>query len=101
MTGPGVSFRPAPGTGRRRRFPGPRKGSVLGDGDAAWAEGNGGIGTSAFPVRGTSVNLIADDAGTVRVRLVLPTWDDYLAVAVDEIRALLPGLLPSVSERLT
>jgi len=50
--------------------------------------------------RDLEVGDIVDDTGTVRVRLVLPTWDDYLAVAVDEIMAL-PGLLPSVSERLT
>jgi len=50
--------------------------------------------------RDLEVGDIVDDTGTVRVRLVLPTWDDYLAVAVDEIMAL-PGLLPSVSGRLT
>jgi hypothetical protein len=43
---------------------------------------------------------VADSSGTIRVKLVLPTWDQYLAVALDEIIAL-PGLLPSVSHRLT
>jgi len=50
--------------------------------------------------RDLNVGDIVDDTGTVRVRLVLPAWDDYLAVALDEIMAL-PGLLPSVSVRLT
>jgi hypothetical protein len=37
--------------------------------------------------------------GTIRVRLVLPTWDDYIAVALDEIIAL-PTLSPNVSRRI-
>ena len=38
--------------------------------------------------RDLSVEHVADSDGTVRVELVLPTWDEYLAVAVDEIIAL-------------
>ena len=43
---------------------------------------------------------VADNGGTTRVKLVLPTWDDYLAVALDEIIAL-STLLPTVTRRLT
>jgi uncharacterized membrane protein len=50
--------------------------------------------------RDLSMENVADSSGTIRVKLVLPTWDQYLAVALDEIIAL-PGLLPSVSHRLT
>jgi uncharacterized membrane protein len=50
--------------------------------------------------RDLSMENVADSSGTTRVKLVLPTWDQYLAVALDEIIAL-PGLLPSVSHRLT
>jgi uncharacterized membrane protein len=50
--------------------------------------------------RDLSMENVADSSGTTRVKLVLPTWDQYLAVALDEIIAL-PGLLPSVSQRLT
>jgi uncharacterized membrane protein len=28
---------------------------------------------------------VADDAGTVRVVLVLPSWDDYLRTALDDL----------------
>jgi uncharacterized membrane protein len=31
---------------------------------------------------------VADHNGTLRITLVLPTWEDYLAVALDEIIAL-------------
>jgi uncharacterized membrane protein len=50
--------------------------------------------------RDLDIENIADDSGTTRVKLVLPTWDDYLAVALDEIIAL-PGLLPTITRRLT
>jgi uncharacterized membrane protein len=50
--------------------------------------------------RDLSIENIADSTGTTRVKLVLPTWDQYLAVALDEIIAL-PSLLPSVTHRLT
>ena len=50
--------------------------------------------------RDLDIENIADGSGTTRVKLVLPTWDDYLAVALDEIIAL-PGLLPTVTRRLT
>ena len=49
--------------------------------------------------RDLSVEHVADSDGTVRVELVLPTWDEYLAVAVDEIIAL-PTLSPNVSRRI-
>jgi uncharacterized membrane protein len=50
--------------------------------------------------RDLSMADIADSNGTTRVTLVLPTWDQYLAVALDEIIAL-PGVLPTISARLT
>jgi uncharacterized membrane protein len=50
--------------------------------------------------RDLDIENIADGSGTTRVKLVLPTWDDYLAVALDEIIAL-PGLLPTITRRLT
>jgi uncharacterized membrane protein len=49
--------------------------------------------------RDLSVEQVAGSDGTVRVQLVLPTWDDYLAVAVDEI-LVLPALSPNVSRRI-
>lgn len=49
--------------------------------------------------RDLSMEDVADSTGTTRVTLVLPTWDQYLAVALDEIIAL-PGLLPTISHRL-
>jgi uncharacterized membrane protein len=49
--------------------------------------------------RDLSVERILGSDGTVRVELVLPTWDDYLAVALDEIIAL-PGHSPNVSRRI-
>ena len=48
--------------------------------------------------RDLDIENIADGSGTTRVKLVLPTWDDYRAVALDEIIAL-PGLLPTVTRR--
>ena len=38
--------------------------------------------------RDLSVEHISDSDGSIRVELVLPTWNDYLAVALDEIIAL-------------
>jgi uncharacterized membrane protein len=49
--------------------------------------------------RNLSVEQVAGSDGTIRVRLVPPTWDDYLAVALDEIIAL-PELSPNVSRRV-
>jgi uncharacterized membrane protein len=49
--------------------------------------------------RDLSVEQVADSTGTIRVELVLPTWDEYHAVAVDEIIAL-PALSPNVSRRI-
>jgi uncharacterized membrane protein len=49
--------------------------------------------------RDLAVGQIAGDDGTVRVRLSLPSWDDYLSLAVEEIAAL-PGLSPAVRRRL-
>lgn len=43
-------------------------------------------------------NIVGAD-GTIRVRLVLPTWDEYLAVSLDEIIAL-PMVSPNVSRRI-
>lgn len=53
----------------------------------------------ALATRDLDVGDIVDATGTLRVRLVLPTWEDYLTVALDEIMAL-PELLPSISQRL-
>lgn len=39
--------------------------------------------------RDLSVTEVSDDGGTVRVRLVLPTWDDYVRAAVTDV---LPAL---------
>jgi uncharacterized membrane protein len=50
--------------------------------------------------RDLDIENVADSSGTIRVKLMLPTWDQYLAVALDEIIAL-PGLLPTISRRLT
>jgi len=50
--------------------------------------------------RDLDIDNIADGSGTTRVKLVLPTWEQYLAVALDAIIAL-PGLLPTVTRRLT
>jgi uncharacterized membrane protein len=49
--------------------------------------------------RELSVECVPDRDGTIRVELVLPTWDDYLAIALDEIIAL-PGHSPNVSRRI-
>jgi uncharacterized membrane protein len=51
-------------------------------------------------VRDLAVGEIGGDDGTIRVRLALPSWDDYLELAVEEI-AELTALLPTVRRRLT
>ena len=49
--------------------------------------------------RNLSVGHVPGSDGTIRVALVLPTWGDYLAVALDEIIAL-PALSANVSRRI-
>ena len=49
--------------------------------------------------RDLSVERVAGSDGTSRITLVLPTWDDYLAVSLDEIIAL-PAPSPNVSRRI-
>jgi uncharacterized membrane protein len=53
----------------------------------------------ALATRDLSVEQVAGSDGTIRVQLVLPTWDDYVAVSLDEIIAL-PALSPNVSRRI-
>jgi len=53
----------------------------------------------ALATRQLSVGQIAGSDGTIRVRLVLPTWDEYIAVALDEIIAL-RYVSPNVSARI-
>ena len=53
----------------------------------------------ALATRELDIGRVADGDGTVRVRLVLPTWEDYVAVALDEIIAL-PAISPNVSRRI-
>ena len=50
-------------------------------------------------IRDLAVGHVRDTEGTVRVEVVLPTWDDYLAVSLDEMIAL-PALSPTVSRRI-
>lgn len=49
--------------------------------------------------RDLAIGHVADSDGTTRVELVLPTWEEYLAVALDEIIAL-PAISPNVSRRI-
>jgi uncharacterized membrane protein len=49
--------------------------------------------------RDLTVEHVRGGDGIVRVELVLPRWEDYLAVAFDEIVAL-PGLSPNVARRI-
>jgi uncharacterized membrane protein len=49
--------------------------------------------------RNLSIEQVAGGDDTIRVRLVLPTWEDYVAVALDEIIAL-PALSPNVTRRI-
>jgi len=53
----------------------------------------------ALGTRDLGVAQVAGSDGGVRVRLVLPSWHDYLAVALDEIIAL-PAVSPNVSRRI-
>jgi len=53
----------------------------------------------ALATRELSVGQIAGSDGTIRVRLVLPTWEDYVAGALDEIIAL-RDVSPNVSARI-
>jgi len=48
--------------------------------------------------RDLDIGRIAGSDGVVRVSLMLPTWDDYLSVALDEMIAL-PALSPNVARR--
>jgi uncharacterized membrane protein len=50
-------------------------------------------------IRNLDVGRIADGDGVLRVTLDLPTWDDYLSTALDEIIALRPPS-PNVTRRL-
>ena len=54
----------------------------------------------ALATRNLDIGDIAASDGVVRVTLVLPTWDDYLAVALDELIALPPSS-PNVARRMT
>lgn len=53
----------------------------------------------ALATRELDVGRIADRDGTLRITLVLPTWEDYLACALDEIMAL-REVSPNVSRRI-
>lgn len=53
----------------------------------------------ALATRDLDIGHVAGSDGIARVELVLPTWDDYLAVALDEIIAL-PAMSPNVSRRI-
>jgi uncharacterized membrane protein len=48
--------------------------------------------------RDLDIGHIAGGDGVTHVALVLPAWDDYLSVALDEIIAL-PALSPNVARR--
>jgi uncharacterized membrane protein len=54
---------------------------------------------SVLAARDLAISQIASDDGVVRVTLVVPRWEDYLNVAIDEILAL-PALSPAVSRRI-
>jgi uncharacterized membrane protein len=53
----------------------------------------------ALATRDLGIEQIAAGDGAIRVELVLPTWDDYLAAGLDEIIALQPRS-PSVLRRI-
>ena len=53
----------------------------------------------ALATRDLNVEQVAGSDGTIRVRLVLPVWDDYVAVALDETIAL-PAISPNVLRRI-
>jgi uncharacterized membrane protein len=50
--------------------------------------------------RDLDIGRVVDDDQTVRVVLQVPTWDDYLAIGVDELVAFL-GVGPQARRRLT
>lgn len=52
----------------------------------------------ALATRDLNVERVTASDGVVRATLRLPTWDDYLAVALDDLIAL-PSLSPTVSRR--
>jgi uncharacterized membrane protein len=53
----------------------------------------------ALATRELDIGRITGSDGTLRITLVLPTWEDYLAVALDEIIAL-REISPNVSRRI-
>jgi uncharacterized membrane protein len=53
----------------------------------------------ALATRELDIGRVTGRDGTLRVTLVLPTWEDYLAVALDEIIAL-REISPNVSRRI-
>ena len=53
----------------------------------------------ALATRVLAVGHVADSEGTIRLELVLPTWEDYVGVSLDEIIAL-PALSPNVTRRI-
>ena len=54
----------------------------------------------ALATRDLNIQQVTDDDGAVRVDLVLPTWDAYVSVALDEILAL-DVVSPAVTCRIT
>ena len=50
--------------------------------------------------RDLDIQHVTDDDGAVRVDLVLPTWEDYVGVSLDEILAL-DAVSPAVTRRIT
>ncbi len=50
--------------------------------------------------RDLNIGHVAGSDGTLRVELPLPTWEDYVAVALDEIIAL-PTISPTISRRVS
>ena len=53
----------------------------------------------ALATRELDIGRITGSDGTLRITFVLPTWEDYLAVALDEIIAL-REISPNVSRRI-
>jgi uncharacterized membrane protein len=54
---------------------------------------------AALATRDLDVGDVTADDGALRVKLVLPAWDEYLALAVDEI-TLCASNIPSVIARI-
>ena len=50
--------------------------------------------------RDLNIGLVAGSDGILRVEMPLPTWEDYVAVALDEIVAL-PTISPTISRRVS